>query len=80
MTDIVDPNVTAMASEIRETLAAYQDAEDLITIGAYKQGQNARVDQAVKRIEAVNAFLRQAVDQPMSLERSWLSMGQILQG
>ena len=80
MTDIVDPNVTAMASEIRETLAAYQDAEDLITIGAYKQGQNPRVDEAVKRIDAVNAFLRQAVDQPASLERSWLSMGQILQG
>jgi len=79
MSDIVDPNVTQMASEIRDVLASYQEAEDLITIGAYKQGQNPRVDKAVAKIEAVTSFLRQAVNEPTSLERSWLSMGQILQ-
>jgi flagellum-specific ATP synthase len=79
MSDIVDPNVMQMAAELRDILASYQDAEDLITIGAYKQGQNPKVDKAVAKIEAVTAFLRQAVDEPSSLERSWLSMGQILQ-
>ena len=79
MSDIVDPNVMQMAAELRDILASYQDAEDLITIGAYKQGQNPKVDKAVAKIEAVTAFLRQAVDEPSSLERSWLTMGQILQ-
>jgi flagellum-specific ATP synthase len=79
MSDIVDPNVMQMAAELRDILASYQDAEDLITIGAYKQGQNPKVDKAVAKIDALNAFLRQAVDEPTSLERSWLSMGQILQ-
>lgn len=79
MSDIVDPNVMQMAAELRNILASYQDAEDLITIGAYKQGQNPKVDKAVAKIEAVNAFLRQPVDEPSSLERSWLTMGQILQ-
>jgi FliI/YscN family ATPase len=79
MSDIVDPNVMQMAAEMRDILASYQDAEDLITIGAYKQGQNPKVDKAVAKMEAVTAFLRQAVDEPSSLERSWLSMGQILQ-
>lgn len=79
MSDIVDPNVMQMAAELRDILASYQDAEDLITIGAYKQGQNPKVDKAVAKIEAVNTFLRQAVNEPSSLERSWLTMGQILQ-
>jgi len=80
MSDIVNPHVITMANEIRDTLAAYGDAEDLITIGAYKQGQNTRVDKAVARIEAVNAFLKQAVNEPVSLERTWLSMNEILKG
>ncbi len=79
MSDIVDPNVMQMAAEMRDILASYQEAEDLITIGAYKQGQNPKVDRAVAKMEAVTAFLRQAVNEPTSLERSWLSMGQILQ-
>lgn len=80
MTDIVNPEVTKMANEIREILASYQDAEDLITIGAYKPGQNPRVDRAVQKIEGVQEFLRQGKDERVPLERCWLSMGQILQG
>lgn len=80
MSDIVNPEVTKMANEIREILASYQDAEDLITIGAYKPGQNARVDRAVQKIERVQEFLRQGKDERVALERCWLSMGQILQG
>ncbi len=80
MSDIVNPEVTKMANEIREILASYQDAEDLITIGAYKPGQNGRVDRAVQRIEKVQEFLRQGINERVPLERCWLSMGQILQG
>lgn len=80
MPDIVHPEVTRMANEIREIMASYQDAEDLITIGAYKPGQNARVDRAVQKIEKVQEFLRQRTDERESIERCWLSMGQILQG
>jgi flagellum-specific ATP synthase len=80
MPDIVNPEVMKMSNEIREIIASYQDAEDLITIGAYKPGQNPRVDRAVQRIEQVQQFLRQSTDERESLERCWLSMGQILQG
>lgn len=80
MPDIVHSEVTRMANEVREILASYQDAEDLITIGAYKPGQNARVDRAVQKIERVQEFLRQRTDEREPIERCWLSMGQILQG
>ncbi len=44
---------------MKTVLATYQEAEDLINIGAYKRGSNAGIDYAISKIEAVNAFLRQ---------------------
>jgi FliI/YscN family ATPase len=77
MSDIVSKEVTQAVGEMREILAAYQDVEDLLTIGAYKPGQNPRADRGVNKIEAVNAFLRQAVDAPTSLDQSWCAMAEI---
>lgn len=80
MSDIVSPDVMRLAAEMREILAAYHDAEDLITIGAYKSGQNPRVDRAVQKIDAVHRFLRQQVDDPMPLADSWQAMADIVEG
>jgi flagellum-specific ATP synthase len=80
MSDIVSPEHMRLAAEMREVLAAYQDAEDLITIGAYKSGQNSRVDRAVQKIDAVHRFLRQQVNEPVSLADSWQEMAEVIQG
>ena len=40
-------------------LATYQEAEDLINIGAYKRGSNPGIDNAIAKIDAVNDFLTQ---------------------
>ena len=53
MPDIVPREVIGMAAEARDILATYQEAEDLITIGAYKPNQNPRVDRAVQCIDAL---------------------------
>jgi flagellum-specific ATP synthase len=78
MSDIVDPGVLTMASEIRDILASYQEVEDLITIGAYKPGQNPRVDRAVQKHEKVLSFLKQSADKPCSIEDCWRSMKEIV--
>jgi flagellum-specific ATP synthase len=78
MSDIIPKQGMQIAAQIREIIAAYQDAEDLITIGAYKPGQNARVDRAVQKIDAVNQFLRQSSDEPTSLQDTWQLMGNIV--
>ncbi len=78
MSDIVDPEVLKMASEMREVLASYQEVEDLITIGAYKPGQNPRVDRAVQKHEHVLKFLKQSADKPCSIEDCWRSMKEIV--
>lgn len=51
------------AARMRELLAAYREAEDLVNIGAYSRGNNPTVDEALDRIEAINGFLRQDVDE-----------------
>lgn len=47
------------AGKLKNVLATYQEAEDLINIGAYKRGSNPGIDYALSKIDAVNAFLMQ---------------------
>ncbi|MSR88233.1 MAG: flagellar protein export ATPase FliI [Candidatus Margulisbacteria bacterium] len=47
------------AGKMRGVLAQYQDAEDLINIGAYSKGSNPKIDYAIQKIDAVNSFLQQ---------------------
>lgn len=49
----------AAAGQVRELLAAYEKAEDLINIGAYQPGSNRRVDEAVARYDQMIGYLRQ---------------------
>jgi flagellum-specific ATP synthase len=70
MPDVVSETHAAAASAIREILATYREAEDLINIGAYVAGSNPRVDHALARIDAVRAFLRQGVDECVDFEQS----------
>ena len=57
MPDVVDANQYSAASAVRDVLATYKDAEDLINIGAYVPGSNPRVDFALSKIEGVRHFL-----------------------
>jgi len=61
MPDVVPPRHLSSASAVRDVLATYRDAEDLINIGAYVAGSNPRVDHALARIDHVRAFLRQGI-------------------
>ena len=60
MRDIVSPEHLEAAGKIRSVLATYKGVEDLISIGAYVKGSNAKVDDAIRRLEGVQVFLRQA--------------------
>jgi flagellum-specific ATP synthase len=69
--DIVPENYLAVASKARDIIATYREAEDLITIGAYKPGQNPKVDFAVERIDALNEFLKQKSKDGSNIQDSW---------
>ncbi|QDT85210.1 FliI/YscN family ATPase [Gimesia chilikensis] len=59
MNDITSPSHQAAASQLKKLMAAYQQSEDLISIGAYQTGSNAEVDLAIKLRPIWNEFLRQ---------------------
>ena len=54
--------------KLKTVLATYQEAEDLINIGAYKSGSNPSIDYAISKIDAVNQFLCQDVDEKFDFE------------
>ncbi len=58
------------ASRLKTVLATYNEAEDLINIGAYKSGSNPSIDYAISKIEVVNNFLCQDVDDKFGFEES----------
>jgi flagellum-specific ATP synthase len=55
---------------IRRMLAAHRDAEDLISIGAYRSGSNPWVDAALAMKDEIDAFLQQAIEDSSSMETS----------
>ena len=58
------------AGKLKNVLATYNEAEDLINIGAYKSGSNPSIDYAISKIDAVNSFLCQEVDERFDFETS----------
>lgn len=58
------------ARALREHLAMYESKRDLVLLGAYERGRDARLDAALARIDAIEAFLRQASDEASSFEET----------
>ena len=63
MPDIVDPAHKEMAGRFSELLAIYRKHEDMINIGAYKEGSNPKVDRAIRMIEPLRSYLRQEMNE-----------------
>lgn len=78
MSEIVSTEVIEHASDLRDILATYREIEDLITIGAYKPGQNPRVDRAVKLIDPVIKFLKQTPKEKVGLAESLQQLDSVL--
>ena len=68
MVEIVPKEHQRIASRFRNILGIYQKNSDLISIGAYKKGNNPALDEAVEKINGINDFLRQEVDESFSYE------------
>lgn len=77
MTDIAAPGHLELAARVREHMAVYQEAKDLIDIGAYVQGTNPRIDAALAHIDKIRAFLRQGTDEEVEFDRMLTQLEQI---
>lgn len=59
MSDIVDRAHLDLAAKARAILAVYSKAEDIVNIGAYVAGSNPQIDEALRKIDGLQRFLRQ---------------------
>jgi len=63
MTELVDEEQQQLAAVFRDYLAVYTESEDLISIGAYVEGTNPRLDQARQHIDEMRALLKQGINE-----------------
>ncbi len=70
MDDVVSPEQKRWAGRLKETLATYRKAEDLINIGAYAAGSNPKIDHAIRMIDSIEGYLRQDIDETVSFSAS----------
>ena len=77
MDDIVDSEHRQYANKLKETLAIYRKAEDLINIGAYVAGSNPKIDYAIEMVEKINSYLRQDIDETTDFNASISQLAQL---
>ena len=68
MSSIVTDEHKKASGRLNNVLATYREAEDLVNIGAYKPGSNKNIDYALEKIDAVNDYLMQGVNEKFTFE------------
>ncbi|WP_099468876.1 flagellar protein export ATPase FliI [Konateibacter massiliensis] len=79
MSQIADKEHKMVAGKLKNVLATYNEAEDLINIGAYKSGSNRNIDYAISKIDEVNTFLMQDVETKYGFDEIVEMLGNIFE-
>lgn len=80
MKEIVSDKQYDNAGRFRDLLATYNEAEDLINIGAYVKGSNPKIDESLAKINDMNSFLKQRINESFGLEESAAMIDKIING
>ena len=70
MPDIITVEHLQAFSSIKNLIAIYREAEDLINIGAYRKGANPEIDRAIELNPAIQSFLRQSIGESLSFNET----------
>ncbi|MBI2343187.1 MAG: flagellar protein export ATPase FliI [Deltaproteobacteria bacterium] len=76
MDDIISEEHRDAARKMREVIANYEKERDLILIGAYEEGSDPKVDYAIEKIEEVQHYLKQDVNENVEMEET---IGQLVE-
>ena len=79
MVELVPKEHQRLASRLRDIMSVYQRNADLVSIGAYKSGTNPKLDYAISKLDEINGFLTQGINESFSYEQSLEQMEAILQ-
>jgi flagellum-specific ATP synthase len=78
MTEVATSQHLECANRLKDLMATYREAADLINIGAYQKGNNPKIDFAIDRIDAVNTFLRQGIQDQAPYDQTISKMASLL--
>ena len=78
------PDVTSLehrrnADSLKQLLAAYQESQDLISVGAYQSGSNPLVDAAIRMRDETMKFLRQGSSELATFQSAVSSLATLAQ-
>ena len=79
-TAIVPKDHKQAAAKVREILAKYEEVELLLRIGEYQKGSDRVTDEAIEKIESVNAFLKQGLDERPTYEETVERLKEAVEG
>jgi flagellum-specific ATP synthase len=74
---VTGPRIKEAAGRVKRWLATYREAEDLINVGAYVEGSNPEIDQAVAKMPAINDFLVQGIEERSAGAETLRRLGEI---
>jgi flagellum-specific ATP synthase len=80
MIDVVSERHQQFAQQLRQILAVYRDAEDLVNIGAYAPGSNPEIDRSLRIMPGLRGFLRQGLTEKFNFGDLEKRMEQVLAG
>ena len=66
------------AGVVKELMAVYKESEDLINIGAYVKGANQKIDMAISRIDRINSFLKQKIEEQVDFDDTLKKLNELL--
>jgi flagellum-specific ATP synthase len=78
MDDIIDDQHQKNARRLKQILATYRKAEDLINIGAYVEGSNPKIDYAIEMFDSITNYLRQTIEETVNFEDSIAQLEDLL--
>jgi len=74
---VTSPEEQKAAGYFRRLLAVYTEAEDLINVGAYAEGSNPQIDEALAKIGAMNEFLAQGITEKAEIGDTLRKLSQL---
>ncbi len=80
MNTIIDDEHRRVAGRIRQLLAKYREIELLLKIGEYKEGSDADADEAVAKVDSINALLKQEMREVSAFDNTLQQMREIVDG
>ena len=77
MSDVATREHSGAAGKLKELLATYRSAEDLINIGAYAKGSNPKIDEAVGKYDAITRYLKQPSHEAETINEAIRHLGEL---